>query len=37
MMLMIGIPLSVVGALVMLSVGDYPEVREARALAGQAA
>jgi MFS family permease len=31
-----GIPLSIVGALVMLSVGDYPEVREARALAGQA-
>jgi MFS family permease len=36
MMLTIGIPLSVLGALVMLSVGDYPEVRAARALAKQA-
>ncbi len=35
--LIIGIPLSIVGALVMLSVGDYPDVREARALAKQAA
>ena len=33
LMLMTGIPLSIVGALVMFSVGDYPEVREARALA----
>jgi len=36
MMLTLGIPLSVLGALVMLSVGDYPEVRAARALAKQA-
>jgi MFS family permease len=35
MMLMIGIPLSAIGGLVMLSVGDYPEVRAARALARQ--
>jgi MFS family permease len=37
LMLIAGIPLSIVGALVMLSVGDYPEVRQARALAKQAA
>lgn len=37
LMLMTGIPLSVAGALVMLSVGDYPEVRQARALARQPA
>jgi MFS family permease len=35
MMLTVGIPASVLGALVMLSVGDYPEVRAARALAKQ--
>jgi MFS family permease len=32
-----GIPLSIVASLVMLWVGDYPEVREARVLARQAA
>ena len=37
LMLIIGIPLSVISTVVMLWVGDYPEVRAARALAKQAA
>jgi MFS family permease len=37
LLLMAGIPLSIVAGLVMLWVGDYPEMREARAMARQAA
>lgn len=36
LLLMAGIPLSAMGALLMLWVGDYPEVREARSMAYQA-
>jgi hypothetical protein len=34
-LMIIGIPLSAISALVMLSVGDYPEVRTAKLLARQ--
>jgi MFS family permease len=37
LMLALGIPLSILGCLMMLWTGDYPEVRAARALARQAA
>ena len=37
LLLMAGIPVSIVASLVMLWVGDYPEVREARFVARQAA
>jgi MFS family permease len=37
LLLIAGIPLSIVAGLVMLWVGDYPEMREARAMARQAA
>jgi MFS family permease len=37
LLLIAGIPLSIVASLVMLWVGDYPEMREARAMARQAA